>query len=114
MVATWLGTESPQRDFRYPGSPLVAFIFVWNVLVLVGVLAALARLIMLRSPFFVPVASYPIVFPVVYYLTQTSLRLRHPCDPVLALIVILALPIFPLKAGPSTAREEASLAGRKG
>jgi hypothetical protein len=49
---------------------------------------------------FVPIAAYPIVFPLVYYLTQTSLRLRHPCDSVLALMVVLALPIFPLKAAP--------------
>jgi hypothetical protein len=101
IVATWLGTESPQRDFLHPGSPLVAFILAWNVFVLVGVVAALARLLTLRSPFFVPIAAYPIVFPLVYYLTQTSLRLRHPCDPVLALMAALALPIFPLKAAPS-------------
>ena len=114
IVATWLGTESPQRDFLHPGSPLVAFIFVWNVLVLVGVVAALARLLILRNSFFIPIAAYPIVFPFVYYLTQTSLRLRHPCDPVLALMVVLALPIFPLKAGPSIGHAEPALAGRVG
>jgi 4-amino-4-deoxy-L-arabinose transferase-like glycosyltransferase len=98
IVATWLGTEAPQRDFLLAGSPLVAFIFAWNVFVLVGVVTALARLRILRSPLFIPIGAYPIVFPIVYYLTQTSLRLRHPCDPVLALMVVLALPIFPLKA----------------
>jgi hypothetical protein len=112
IVATWLGTESPQRDFLHPGSPLVAFIFAWNVFVLVGVVVALARLLILRSPFFVPIAAYPIVFPLVYYLTQTSLRLRHPCDPVLALMVALALPIFPLKAAPSIGPGGSPLAGR--
>jgi 4-amino-4-deoxy-L-arabinose transferase-like glycosyltransferase len=114
IVATWLGTESPQRDFLHPGSPLVAFIFAWNVLVLVGVVAALARLLILRNSFFIPIAAYPIVFTFVYYLTQTSLRLRHPCDPVLALMVVLALPIFPLKAGPSIGHAEPALAGRVG
>jgi hypothetical protein len=114
IVATWLGTESPQRDFLHPGSALVAFIFAWNVLVLVGVVAALARLLILRNAFFIPVAAYPIVFPIVYYLTQASLRLRHPCDPVLALMVVLAIPVFPLKSGPSVVREDATLAGRAG
>jgi Dolichyl-phosphate-mannose-protein mannosyltransferase len=113
IVATWLGTESPQRDFLHPGSPLVAFIFAWNVFVLVGVVAALARLLILRNPFFVPIAAYPIVFPLVYYLTQTSLRLRHPCDPVLALMV-LALPIFSLKAAPSMGPGGSPFAGRPG
>jgi hypothetical protein len=114
MVATWLGTEAPQRDFLHPGSALVAFIFVWNVFVLVGVVAALARVLILRSPFFIPIAAYPIVFPLVYYLTQTSLRLRHPCDPVLALLVVLALPIFPLKAVRPIGRAVSPLAGRPG
>jgi 4-amino-4-deoxy-L-arabinose transferase-like glycosyltransferase len=114
IVATWLGTESPQRDFAHPGSPLVAFIFAWNVFVLVGVVAALARLLILRNLFLIPIAAYPIVFPVVYYLTQTSLRLRHPCDPVLALMVVLALPVFPLKAGSSIGRAASPLAGRGG
>jgi hypothetical protein len=76
--------------------------------------AALARLLILRNSFFIPIAAYPIVFPFVYYLTQTSLRLRHPCDPVLALMVVLALPIFPLKAGPSIGHAEPALAGRVG
>src|SRR5260370_18521100 len=114
IVATWLGTESPQRDFLHPGSPLVAFIFAWNVFVLVGVVAALARLLILRSPFFVPIPACPLVFSLVYYLTQTSLRLRHPCDPVLALMVVLALPIFPLKAVLSIGPAVSPLAGRAG
>jgi hypothetical protein len=114
IVATWLGTEAPQRDFLHPGSPLVAFIFAWNVFVLVGVVTALARLLILRSPFFIPIAAYLIVFPLVYYLTQTSMRLRHPCDPVLALMVVLALPIFPLKVVPPIGRAASPLAGRAG
>jgi 4-amino-4-deoxy-L-arabinose transferase-like glycosyltransferase len=114
ILATWLGTESPQRDFLHPGSALVAFIFAWNVFVLVGVVAALVRLLTLRNPFFIPIAAYPIVFPIVYYLTQTSLRLRHPCDPILALMVVLALPIFLLKAGPSIGHAESPRAGREG
>jgi hypothetical protein len=114
IVATWLGSEAPQRDFLLPGSPLVAFIFAWNVFVLVGVVTALARLRILGSPFFIPIGAYPMVFPIVYYLTQTSLRLRHPCDPVLALMVVLALPIFPLQAVLSIGPAVSPLAGRAG
>ena len=114
ILATWLGTESPQRDFLHPGSALVAFIFAWNVFVLVGVIAALVRLLILRNPFFIPIAAYPLVFPVVYYLTQTSLRLRHPCDPVLALMVVLAFPKFPLKSGLLISHAEPPRVGRAG
>jgi hypothetical protein len=112
ILATWLGTESPQRDFLHPGSALVAFIFAWNVFVLVAVVAAVVRLLILRNPFFIPIAAYPIVFPLVYYLTQTSLRLRHPCDPVLALLVVLAFPKFPLKSGVSIGYAQSPSAGR--
>jgi hypothetical protein len=114
IVATWLGTESPQRDFLHPGSLLVAFIFACNVFVLLGVVAALARLLILRNAFFIPIAAYPVVFPVVYYLTQTSLRLRHPGDPVLALMVVLALPLVPLKGGTPSGREAPRATGRAG
>jgi xanthosine utilization system XapX-like protein len=92
----------------------VAFIFAWNVFVLVGVVTALARLRILRSPFFIPIGAYPMVFPIVYYLTQTSLRLRHPCDPVLALMGVLALPLFPLQAVLSIGPAVSPLAGRAG
>jgi hypothetical protein len=101
IVATWLGTESPQQDFLHPDSLLVALVFAWNVLVLVAVLIALVRLRIHRNLFFFPIAAFPVVFPMVYYLTQTSLRLRHPCDPILALTAILAFPVFPLLSASS-------------
>jgi 4-amino-4-deoxy-L-arabinose transferase-like glycosyltransferase len=93
MVATWLGTPSPWSDFARANSMLVRFLFLWNLLTLLAVLAALVRLLAAGSPYFFALASYPFVFPLVYYFTQTSLRLRHPCDPVLALL--LALSVIP-------------------
>jgi hypothetical protein len=112
VLATWLGTASPRRDFPHPESFLVAFLFAWNVLVLLGALIGIARLLIARSPYFFPVATFPIVFPLVYYLTQTSLRLRHPCDPALALLLVLALHVFSLKTCSSTAPAESHPTGR--
>jgi hypothetical protein len=40
-----------------------------------------------------PVIVFPLVFPVVYYLTHTSLRYRHPIDPVL--MILTAVVFFP-------------------
>jgi Dolichyl-phosphate-mannose-protein mannosyltransferase len=105
ILATWFGTASPERDLLHPGSPLVAFILAWNIVVLLGTIMAFARLLILRSPFFLPIAAFPVAFPFVYYLTQTSLRLRHPCDPVLALMVVLAIPVFPLASGSPACAE---------
>jgi hypothetical protein len=90
-VATWLGTETPWEDFSHADSLLVRFIFLWNAVILIGVLVGLGRLLASRNPYFVPLAGYPFIFPLVYYITQTSLRLRHPCDPILALLLAVAL-----------------------
>lgn len=89
-VAFWMGTSSPWRDFLQSDSLLVRFLFVWNALTLAGTIAGLACLLVGRSIYFLPVAAFPAVFPLAYYLTQVSLRLRHPCDPVLALLMAVA------------------------
>lgn len=90
-IATWLGTATPYADFLRADSTLVRFIFLWNTVTLIGLLAGIARLLVARSMFAFPLAIVPLVFPLVYYFTQTSLRLRHPCDPVLALLLALAI-----------------------
>ena len=91
IVATWLGVESPWQDFFRADSLLVRLILIWNALTLLGVLAGLLRLLLARNPFFLPVAVYPLVFPLTFYIAHTSLRHRHPCDPILALLLAIAL-----------------------
>ena len=90
-VAIWMGTPTPWQDFRRADSNLVRFIFFWNALTILGVGTGLACLYYVRRWFLLPVAAFPLAFPLVYYLTQVSLRLRHPCDPILALLMALAL-----------------------
>jgi hypothetical protein len=90
-VAIWMGTPTPWLDFRRADSNLVRFIFLWNALTVIGAVTGLACLFLVRRWFLLPVAAFPLAFPLVYYLTQVSLRLRHPCDPVLALLMALAL-----------------------
>jgi 4-amino-4-deoxy-L-arabinose transferase-like glycosyltransferase len=38
-----------------------------------------------------PVAAYPVIFPVLYYVTHAQLRLRHPIDPVIMLLTAMAV-----------------------
>jgi hypothetical protein len=90
-VAIWMGTPTPWRDFQQADSNLARFIFFWNALTLLGSAAGLACLFFVRRWFLLPVAAYPLAFPLVYYVTQVSLRLRHPCDPALALLMALAV-----------------------
>jgi 4-amino-4-deoxy-L-arabinose transferase-like glycosyltransferase len=91
VVATWLGTESPWRDFRETDSSLARVLIFCNALALLGMLGGLLRLFLQHSPHLFPVASFPLVFPLVFYFAHTSLRHRHPCDPVVALLIAIAV-----------------------
>jgi hypothetical protein len=91
MVATWLGAESPWQLFSRSDSLLVRGILLWNAITLLGMIGGLLRLLAARNPFLFPVAVFPLVFPVTFYIAHTSLRHRHPCDPLLALLMAVAL-----------------------
>ena len=91
VVATWLGTESPWYDFWHADSWLARFLILWNAAILAGILWGLPRLYREQRLYFVPVASYPILFPLTFYVAHTTLRHRHPCDPILALLVAIAI-----------------------
>jgi 4-amino-4-deoxy-L-arabinose transferase-like glycosyltransferase len=91
IIATWLGTENPLHDFLHADSFFVRYIFLCNALLLLGLLVGSFRLAINRSPFLFPLVVFPLIFPLVYYVTHTSLRYRHPLDPVMALFVALAI-----------------------
>jgi Dolichyl-phosphate-mannose-protein mannosyltransferase len=90
-VAIWMGTPAPWQDFQRADSGLARFILLWNALTILGVSLGIVCLFFVRRWFLLPVAAFPLAFPLVYYLTQASLRLRHPCDPVFALLMALTL-----------------------
>jgi len=90
-VAMWMGTSTPLQDFWRTDSNLARFVFFWNAVTILGAATGPACLFFVRRRFLLPVAAFPLAFPLVYYLTQVSLRLRHPCDPILALLMALAL-----------------------
>jgi len=89
-MALWLGTSTPWQDFLRTDSALARFLFGWNALTLLGTIGGLACLGFTRPTVLLPLLAFPSAFPLVYYLTQESLRLRHPCDPALALLMAIA------------------------
>ncbi|HTZ33711.1 MAG TPA: glycosyltransferase family 39 protein [Methylomirabilota bacterium] len=91
VLATWLGSDSPWEDFRLTDSSLARFLLAWNALTLFLMVAGLIRLFQQRSANFLPIASFPLIFPLAFYLAHTSLRHRHPIDPVIALLVAIAI-----------------------
>ena len=56
-----------------------------------------------KNPYAFPLAVFPLLFPVVYYVTHTSLRYRHPIDPILIFLTVLAVYAIGSKKYPDPA-----------
>jgi hypothetical protein len=91
VISTWFGTQRPVADFLRTDFWLERTIFIVNALVFLGTLTGIVVLYRRRSTYAFPLAAAPVIFPVVYYITHTSLRYRHPLDPILLLLTALAL-----------------------
>ncbi len=91
FVATWIGLEQPLEGFRDADSPLARLALISNTLAAVGALCGILALVRSRNAYAFPLAACPIVYPVIYYVTHTSLRYRHPIDPVVLLLTAVAL-----------------------
>jgi len=86
ITATWLGTEHPLHDFLSTGSLLIRSIFLFNAGLALTTVLGVALLFLRRNPFAIPLSLVPLLFPLVYYATHSSLRYRHPIEPILLLI----------------------------
>jgi 4-amino-4-deoxy-L-arabinose transferase-like glycosyltransferase len=91
FVATWTGLEKPLEGFRDAESPLVRLVLISNTLGAIGGLCGIVVLFLRRDPYAFPLAAGPILYPVIYYVTHTSLRYRHPIDPVMLLLAAVAI-----------------------
>jgi Dolichyl-phosphate-mannose-protein mannosyltransferase len=91
FVATWTGMENPIAGFRDADSSLVRVTLISNTLAALGALWGILWLIRSRSAYAFPLAACLIVYPQIYYVTHTSLRYRHPIDPVVLLLVAIAI-----------------------
>jgi 4-amino-4-deoxy-L-arabinose transferase-like glycosyltransferase len=91
FVATWIGLEQPIEGFRDADSPLARLALISNTLAAVGAFCGILALVRSRNAYAFPLAACPIVYPVIYYVTHTSLRYRHPIDPVVLLLTAVAL-----------------------
>jgi hypothetical protein len=66
-------------------------LFIVNFLSLIGVIAGSAALLVTRSLYWFPMVVVPVVYPILYYVTHTSLRYRHAIDPVVLLLLASAI-----------------------
>ena len=92
FVAIWTGgTPHPWTDFVRFSSGWFRLVLIFNIVAGAGAMAGVAVLAWKRSVYAFPLAIFPIVFPVAYYLTLTSPRYRHPIDPVILLLLTVAV-----------------------
>ena len=97
FVAFWTGLPRPIQSFISTDSWLVRSLMLCATLSGLGALAGIVVLFRQHSRYAFPLATYPVVFPFLYYVTHTSLRYRHPVDPVLLLLTVIAVSTFALR-----------------
>ena len=90
FVDFWMGVADPWRTFSTADSWLVRGILLGNFLSALGVLIGATALFLRRNTYAIPLATFPAIFPILYYLTHTSLRYRHPIDCVVMLLTAIA------------------------
>lgn len=91
LITTWFCTKTPIADFLETDSWLIRIIFLYNAMLFVGAVVGICVLGRRRHIFTFPLAAAPLFFPLVYYITHVSLRLRHPLDPVLAILTAVSI-----------------------
>jgi len=90
FAAFWTGLPNALQNFLATDSWLVRALMLCAILSGMGALAGISVLVRRHSDYTFPLAAYPVVFPFLYYITHTSLRYRHPIDPVVLLLTAIA------------------------
>ena len=94
FAAFWTGLPNALQNFLATDSWLVRVLRLGAVLSGIGGLAGIIVLLRRHSAYTFPLAAYPVIFPFLYYITHTSLRYRHPIDPVVLLLTAIAAGAF--------------------
>src|SRR5271163_3086148 len=91
-ISIWSGgTPYPLEDFI--GTPSLRFrtVLAFNVVAALGTLCGIIILFRERSPFAIPIAAFPLIYPWAYYLTLALPRYRLPIDPIVMLLLTISI-----------------------
>ena len=91
-ISIWSGgTPYPLVDFI--GTPSLRFraILAFNLVAALGTLCGIIILFRERSPFAVPISTFPLIYPWAYYLTLALPRYRLPIDPIVMLLLAISV-----------------------
>lgn len=92
FIAFWSGGSPHPLDDALQARRLRFFLVVpLNLLTALGSFAGLWILARERSSYFIPLAAFVLVFPLVYYVALAHARYKHPIDPLLLLLTAFAL-----------------------
>ncbi len=86
FVDFWTGTSTPFASFRQADSLWLRLILLCNEVAPLFAFFGIIVLLATKNAYAFPVVAIPVVFPLLYYATHTSLRYRHPIDPVVLLL----------------------------
>jgi len=89
FVDFWTGTSTPLAAFREADSLWLRIILLCNDLAPLCAFLGILVLLATKNGYAFPVVAIPILFPLLYYVTHTSLRYRHPIDPVVLLLAAI-------------------------
>jgi hypothetical protein len=95
FVAFWVGLANPFQALTAAESWLNRLLILCNLIVPFATLAGLLLLFLTRNPLALPLAAFPVLYPLLYYVTHTSLRYRHVIDPSLFLLAAALLTHLP-------------------
>jgi Dolichyl-phosphate-mannose-protein mannosyltransferase len=91
-ISIWSGgTPYPLEDFI--GTPSLRFrgVLAFNLIAALGTLCGIIILFRERSPFAIPAAAFPLIYPWAYYLTLALPRYRLPIDPIVMLLLAVSM-----------------------
>jgi 4-amino-4-deoxy-L-arabinose transferase-like glycosyltransferase len=92
FISIWSGgTPYPVADFIRTPWLWFRYILAFNLLASLGALYGIIFLIRDSNEFAFPVAVFPIVYPWAYYLTLSLPRYRLPIDPIVLLLMAVAI-----------------------
>lgn len=104
FTAIWTGgTAHPIADFARAKNLRFYLVVGFNLAAALAAGLALVLLYRRRNAYLIPLAAFPVVFPLVYYLALAPPRYRHPIDPVILLLAAFALASFG-RAGSSVGK----------
>jgi 4-amino-4-deoxy-L-arabinose transferase-like glycosyltransferase len=92
------GSLHPLDDFIHNPSAWFRYVLFFNLCAAFGAPIGILFLFRRHSIYGFPLAAGPVLFPFAYYLTLAAPRYKHPIDPVLMLLLAIALLAFNKKS----------------